>query len=333
LKLSAGGELPIQSNSLYYVWFDGASLDGQLNTGTEAMRLLQAARKPKNSGEDIPPVIVRFQYDKEQVSLGWTTYFVPHNAENPLPLTFRVFNLSEEAKTYTLRFEAEGITDSLTGIAVAGQGYTDVLWKMPFKKEQRFDYDILKNLRVTVDGDHKRPLVLNLSMGASWDDHVSTTAGAREFSVLDPSRWHKNTPETDTVEIEIDGDLLRATATFDPKGDRRFRPQFRLPDDIDLTRASGIIIEARCTGDTDQRFSLIEKSGAGYISNFFKADGLWHTAKLRFAHDFEYEKPNPPDDNEHFDLDEIEYLSFGTASRCRYPKFIIEIKRIAVYYE
>jgi hypothetical protein len=333
LKLSAAGELRIQSNSLYYVWLDGASLNGRLNTGTGAMTLLQAARKPQPDKDTIPPVVVRFQYDKEQVSLFWTMYYVPHIAENPLPLTFRVFNMAEEEETYKLRFEIDGITDSLTGIVVAGQGYTDVRWKMPLTHDIRFVNDGLQILRVTVNGDHKRPLVLNFLRGVTWDDLVSTTSNVREFSTLDLSRWHKNTPETDTVEIETDGNLLRATATFDPKGDRRFRPRFRLPDDIDLTNASGIIIEARCTGDIGQRFSLIEKSGAGYISNFFKADGLWHTSKLSFARDFQYEQPNPPDDNNHLDLDEIEYISFGTASRCRNPEFMIEIKRIAVYYD
>jgi hypothetical protein len=333
LKLPDSGELPIQSNSLYYVWLDGASLHSPLNTATEAMKLLQSAKKPGKPAEDIPPVIVRFQYDKEKTALAWTSYHVPYNAENPLPLTFRVFNLSAEEKTYKLRFEIDQITDSLTGVVVAGQGYTDVQWNLPLEKDKPFESDELQTLRVTVDGNNKRPLVLNLTKGAGWDDFDSTVKDVREIPILDLSRWHKNTPDADTVAIDTDGNLLRATAAFDPEGERRFHPRFRLPGDIDLSNASGIIIEARCTGDTDQRFFLFEKSGAGYISNFFKADGLWHIAKLRFAHDFQYEKPNPPDDNSRLDLDEIEYLSFGTNSRCREPEFTIEIRRIAVYYE
>jgi hypothetical protein len=328
LRLSDNSELLIQSNNLYYVWFDKASLNNQLNIDTEAMKLLQSSRKPRKRNENIPPVIVRFLFDKEKTSTHPEGYFIPHDAENPLPLKFRVFNLEQNERKYDLRFEINQTAKSRNGVVVAGQGFTDVPWNLPLEKKQPFT-DHFRTLHVTVNNNNNRPLVLNFIEGATWDGAVSTTKNVRELSIKDLSCWHKNAPAICVLEMESTGNIWRMTATFNAEGDRWVYPRFQLPDNMNLSNDSGIIVEARCFGNADTRFFLFEKSGSGYISGqVFKSDGLWHVVKLPFAQ-FQHAGSTCPDENNQLDLDQVNFISLGANSRV--PKCVLEIKRIAVY--
>ena len=329
LKLPDNGGLLIQPNSLYYVWFDRASLAGQLNTETEAMKLYQAAQKPRKRGEDIPPAVIRFQYDKTKVSAHWTTYFIPPGTEYPLPLKFRVFNLDQDEKKYDLRFEIDQTVDSLSGVVVAGQGFTDVHWNLSLE-ENKNPYGELRILRVTLNGNgDNRPLVVNFYRGASWDATVSTAKNIRELSINDLSSWQKNVSENGVLEIESNDSICRMTATFNAKENRWFYPQFQLPDDVDLSNASEIVVEGRCTDKTDTRFRLFEKSGSGYASSglVFKSDGLWHVARLPFTY-FQHEATTPPDENNQLDLDRVNVISIGASSNA--PECVLEIKKITI---
>ncbi|MDR0337799.1 MAG: glycoside hydrolase family 5 protein [Planctomycetaceae bacterium] len=328
LKLSDNGELLIQSKSLYYVWFDRVSLANQLNTDTEAMKLYQSAKKPRKRNENIPPVVVRFQYDKEKLAASPDGYFISHNAENSLPMKFRVFNLDQNERKYDLRFEIEQMTDYRNEVVVAGQGFTDVQWDFPLEKS-KLSTGELQKLRVTVNDDKNRPLVLNFRGEATWDGVISTTKKIRELSINDLSRWHKNAPAICVLEMESNNNVWRMTATFNREGDRWVYPRFQLPDDIDLSNDSGMIVEARCIGNALPRFFLFEKSGSGYINGpVFKSDGCWHVIKLPFTQ-FQHAGSTRPDENDQLDLDQVRFISLGANSN--EPKCVLEIKKLAVY--
>jgi hypothetical protein len=327
LKLSANGELLIQPNNLYYVWFDKSSVIDRLNTDTEAMKLYQSARKLKKRNENIPEIVLRFQYDKEKLSATPDGYFIPQDIENPLPMKFRAFNLGQKEKKIDFRFEIGQTAEFQKGVVVAGHGFTDVAWNLPLEKTGLSTGEI-QTLRVTVD-DKNRPLVLNLRGEATWDGAVSTTKNIREFPVDDLSRWQKNAPAICVLEIESNDNIWRMTATFNKEGDRWVYPRLKLPDDINLSNASGIIVEARCIGNALPRFFLFEKSGSGYINGpVFKSDGRWHVIKLPFTQ-FQHAGATRPDENNQLDLDQVNFISLGANSN--EPKCVLEIKRIAVY--
>ncbi|MDR2757208.1 MAG: beta-galactosidase [Planctomycetaceae bacterium] len=332
LKLSDDSELLLQPNNLYYVWFDKASIIDHLETTTNAMKLYQSAKKTRKHNEKIPEVVLRFQYNQEKLSTTPDGYFIPQNIENLLPMTFRVFNLGQKEKKYNLCFEIGETADHKNGVVVAGQGFTDVVWNLPLEKAGLSTGNI-QPLRVTVDEDKNRSLVLNLRGEATWDGAVSGVKNVRKFPINDHSRWQKNIASIGTVEIESKDNILRMTATFNKDGDRWVYPRFKLPDDVNLSNASGIIVEARCTGNALPRFFLFEKSGSGYINSFhsapiFASDGDWHVIKLPFTQ-FQHNVATPSDVNGQLDLDQINFISVGANSK--EPKCTLEIKRIAVY--
>jgi hypothetical protein len=129
--------------------------------------------------------------------------------------------------------------------------------------------------------------------------------------------------------MESNDNIWRMTATFNKEGDRWVYPRLKLPDDINLSNASGIIVEARCIGNALPRFFLFEKSGSGYINGpVFKSDGHWHVIKLPFTQ-FQHAGATRPDENDQLDLDQVNFISLGANSN--EPKCVLEIKRIAVY--
>ncbi|MDR2439502.1 MAG: glycoside hydrolase family 5 protein [Planctomycetaceae bacterium] len=328
LKLSDNGELLIQSNSLYYVWLDKTSLNDQLNIDTKAMKLYQSSKKPKKHNTKIPAVVLRFQYDKAKLSAIPNGYFIPHDVENPLPMKFRVFNLNQNEAKYNLRFEIGQTAETQNNVVVSGHGFTDVQWNLPIEKIGFSTGELLK-LCVTVNEDKNRPLVLNLCGEAAWDGVVSTTKKISELPIADLSRWRKNAPSICVPEMESTGNIWRMTATFNAEGDRWVYPRFQLPNNVNLSNASGIIVEARCLGNASPRFFLFEKSGSGYINGpIFKSDGLWHVVKLPFAQ-FQHAGSTRPDENNQLDLDQVNFISLGANSRV--PQCVLEIKRIAVY--
>ncbi|MDR2754628.1 MAG: cellulase family glycosylhydrolase [Planctomycetaceae bacterium] len=334
LKLSDNGELPIRSNSLYYVWFDKASIAEHLKTDTNTMKLYQSVKKPRKRNEKIPEVVLRFQYDKEKIPATPDGYFIPQDVENPLPMKFRVFNLDRNEKKYNLRFEIDSTADTQNEVVVTGHGFTDVVWNFPLEKTGLSTGE-LQTLRVTVNEDKNRSLVLNLRGEATWDGAVSTTKNIRELPITDLSRWHKNAPAICVPEMESVDGVWRMTAAFTKEGDRWVYPRFKLPDDMNLSNTpnlsntSGIVIEARCIGNALPRFFLFEKSGAGYINGpIFKSDGHWHVIKLPFTQ-FQHSGSTHPDENNQLDLDQVNFISLGANSN--ESKCVLEIKRIAVY--
>jgi hypothetical protein len=327
LKLSDNSELSIQPNSLYYVWFDKASITGHLKTNTKAMELYQSARKSQRRKDKIPEVVLRFQYDKEKLSATPNGYFIFQDIENPLPMKFRVFNLNQNEAKYHLRFEIGSITDTRNEVVVAGQGFTDVVWNLPLDK--KFSTGEFQTLRVTVNGNKNRPLVLNIRSETIWNDAVLLTKNIDKLPITDLSRWHKNAPKICVPEMESVDGIWRMTATFTKEGDRWVYPRFKLPDNMNLSNASGIIVEARCIGNALPRFFLFEKSGSGYINGpIFKSDERWHVIKLPFTQ-FQHSASTRPDENNQLDLDQVNFISLGV--NCKELKCVLEIKRIAVY--
>ncbi|MDR2114949.1 MAG: glycoside hydrolase family 5 protein [Planctomycetaceae bacterium] len=328
LKLSDNGELLIRSNSLYYIWFDKASIVDYLKIDTNAMKLYQSAKKPRKRNDKIPAVVLRFQYDKEKLAATPDGYFISLDIENPLPMKFRVFNLDQNENKYNLRFEIGSITETQNEVVVGGHGFADVIWNLPLEKI-KISTGELQKLRVTVNEAKNRSLVLNLRGEATWDGVMSGAKNVYELPINDLSRWQKNAPPICISEIECNDNIWRMTATFNKEGDRWVYPRLKLPDDVNLSNASGIIVEARCNGDALPRFFLFEESGAGYINGpIFKSDGNWHVIKLSFTQ-FQHAGATRPDENNQLDLDRVNFISLGVNSK--ESKCVLEIKKIVVY--
>ena len=94
-------------------------------------------------------------------------------------------------------------------------------------------------------------------------------------------------------------------------------PRVAVPEGIDLTKYSGVILRARAWGETTPRFFLHERdTGAGYMTEaaLFPADGQWHAIRIPFDR-LIYCGATPIDPNGRLDLDNVNAISIGFNTR------------------
>jgi len=119
------------------------------------------------------------------------------------------------------------------------------------------------------------------------------------------------------VELESDREAAwRMKVKFGP-GDAWAYPRFRLPDEIDVSRAEALIFRARCVGKATVRAFLWEGGeGVGYLTPaaLVPDDGRWHTTVVRMG-EFSPSSANTPDPNGRLDLAAVGQISVGLNSR------------------
>ena len=99
-------------------------------------------------------------------------------------------------------------------------------------------------------------------------------------------------------------------------GDRWVYPSFQLPDELDVSRFSALVLRARCERPAAVRVFLWEGDrGVGYLTaaSIIPADGQWHAAEVRFD-ELTLSSANAPDDNDRLDLGQVRRIAIGLNS-------------------
>ena len=99
-------------------------------------------------------------------------------------------------------------------------------------------------------------------------------------------------------------------------GDRWVYPVFQLPDELDMSRFSALVLRARCERPATVRVFLWEGDrGVGYLTSqsIVPADGKWHAAEVRFD-ELTLSGANAPDDNDRLDLGQVRRIAIGLNS-------------------
>jgi hypothetical protein len=97
-------------------------------------------------------------------------------------------------------------------------------------------------------------------------------------------------------------------------------PRFKLPEDIDLSDAKGVVLRARCAEPGIARMLFWETNdgrmtGVDYMTSesIVPEDGEWYSFYVPFD-DLVLNRANEPDPNHELDLETVRYISVGLNS-------------------
>jgi hypothetical protein len=316
---TAGGEVST-ADGLTYVGLRGDVTD-RLITDAAAMQLAKLGQAPPASRKASGPIVLRFQFDAQRLSPSPAGYRLAADDVPPLALTVRAFNLGRESQNLTLTAslpaERGRILDEPTRpMTVAGGGTADVTWSTNLAGAFALD----ERLRVTVTAAGKAgpsQLAFDLLGEAPLPQVLDRFAKRLSLPVGDDAHWRPAISRNGQMTLARTAEGHRRLEARFGAGDRWVYPQFRLPEDVDLSRWSALVFRARTQGQVTPRVFLWEGSrGVGYLApaGIIAADGKWHVAVVRFA-DLEPSSANAPDANGRLDLKDVRRISLGMNSQ------------------
>jgi hypothetical protein len=321
LEIAANGAVPVP-DGLSYVWLDRGKLGDRLQTDTAAAKLRAIAQQLSPPRAARSPVVLRFQWDAKLLKPQSEGYRLLEPPAEKMPLTVRAFNLSDQPSELTFKFTlpnaATGIpvVTSITG-NVQAQGLADVIAAVDLRDA------FAKSDRVTItvtaegkDAGRIAPLSVDLLGEATVAQLLRRYPRRARLPIEEQTRWQANAPGHAKMSMSVSPEKTWRLGVSFGKGDRWVYPYFRLPDGMDLSKAVGLVLRARCEKPAAVRVFLWEGDrGVGYITpgSIVAPDGKWHAAVVRFD-DLVFSTANAPDPNNRLDLQEVRRISIGMNS-------------------
>jgi len=320
LTLTDNGGVPI-ADGLTYAWVNRQDLADLLKTDTVAQKLAATARKQPAARVEPSPIVMRYAWNRDQCEAKSDGYWFRKETCDEVPLRLRVFNLAEEPANLTLRLTGvAGQRDQAPEeepIRVPARGSCDHTWDVALAAS--FARDGRARLTWLASNSRNQTcsrLVVDLFGQASLERILDHHPQAVRLPVQELERWRANIAGHGRMRIvAADGGGWKMHASFAGQ-DRWVYPFFHLPESIDLSKVTGIVLRARCAKPGLVRVFLWEgDTGVGYLTSrtIIPADGRWHTATIRFT-DFSPSGANAPDPNGRLDRDQVKRLSIGMNS-------------------
>lgn len=315
----ADGRLPVV-DGLTYVGLPTPEAD-RLVTDTLAMQLIRQSQAPLAARQAPSPIVLRFQFDANRLAPSPAGYQLASETATRLPLTVRAFNLGSEPLGLTLRIRLSGdggrILDTAPrSVNVAAGRTADLAWQVDLS--QAFAAD--DRVRAMVTADNSAPgaqVAFDLIGEAPFDQVLQRFPKRLTLPIGDDARWRPAISRNGRMTLAQTAEGHRRLEAQFAEGDRWVYPQFRLPDEVDLSQWSALVLRARAQGQLTPRVFLWEgTSGVGYLAPaaIIPTDGKWHTAVIRFA-ELEPSSANTPDANGRLDLNAVRRISLGMNSQ------------------
>jgi len=319
LQPAGDGSIPIP-DGLVYVWLDRQRLRDHLLTDTGAMRLWTTAHKPPPPPKVISPLVMRFEWDSNVFQAKSEGYHIAGELPNKTPMVVRVFNLSDQRADVMLRLTNSSPSAQLTNaqeISVPASGSAVAKWSADLQKLADIDAKIELIFTATNRaGQEETRLVVDLVGEPSLSRILKQHPDSIRLPVTELSRWRTNITGHGKMSMKrTDDGNWQMHAKF-TQSDRWVYPYFRLPESLDLTKATRFAIRARCQKPATVRLFLWEgDTGVGYLTprSIITADGKWHTGLVRFD-ELSLSGANRPDPNDRLDLDQVDRISIGMNS-------------------
>ena len=320
-----GAAVPV-GDGLSFVRLDRDKLGEHLLTDTRAMRLWQVAQKPPPRRPPPSPIVLRYQFDRAAVVAGSRGYRLKGDPQKRTPLTVRAFNLADRPHELTLTAavspkQARFVGSAERKLTVAAEGSADVTWRT----ELADAFAASDRVRLTVTAaagkgaGRPMPLVVELGGEPTLKQLLKGYPSPIRLPIGEMARWTANVSGNGKLKLAATKEgHLRLTVSFG-EGDAWAYPRFRLPDGLDLRKATALVVRARCHKAGDVRAFLWEGDGGiGYLTGppILPADGEWHTAVIRFD-ELSLSGANKADENGRLDLGEVRRISIGLNSTDR----------------
>lgn len=324
LELAADGTIPVP-DGLNYVWLNAADLHGMPGVieSTDALRrkCLPSDLDIRLRSAGLPSVVLRFDWDRNALRPTVAGYRVDMARAQRVTLGVRAFNLGQEEQevTLTLHLDETGIKPLDNAgpwkLKLAGESSQTV--SMDADLREAFAAADVVRVRVTCDGPHAAralPLVARLLGQPTLAQLLTRYPQHTRLPIGDLARWQRGAPGHATDEMLEEKGAWKLKVQFG-EGDRWCYPRFTLPNSVDLSKSSALVLRARCREPATVRAFLWEDAHVGYVSDqsIIPADAEWHTAIVRFSQ-LSPSGANAPDANGRLDLEKVRQISIGINS-------------------
>lgn len=321
LAATAEGEVPL-TDGLAYVWLERNAFAQRLDTASKTRRLWQLGQPASRPRRPASPIVLRWQIDPAAVKAETAGYRLVSQEPGKLRVVVRAFNLSQQAADLRLALDfgqAAGrvLSENLCAVKVPASGFADAAWDVDLSAAFTRHNEIAVTVRPAGDAAQQAsPVVVKLIGERTIAQCLGRHARHVRLPLGEAARWKPNVPSYGRLNLEPQPDgSVRMDVRF-TQGDRWVYPYFALPDDVDMSRYSALVLRARCERSATVRVFLWEGDrGVGYLTagGIVPADGKWHVAEVPFT-DLTLSSANAPDADGRLDLGQVRRISFGMNS-------------------
>ncbi|MCL2622260.1 MAG: glycosyl hydrolase, partial [Planctomycetaceae bacterium] len=311
-----------------------------IDAGTPAKKMLDGAKEPRVTPKATAPFVTVFDYS--QLEANSAGYRIKCDASTELRLPFTIYNLRINQpdrtnwgyNTAAVSIEPDVAESSVLFMALVPPPKSLMTMGQPqqinfasqfehhitFKKEAemmeefRIQYDLVKTGMPMTSFDRTpavyRTLNLRFINEPTWEGLLEKHPNNIPLDIS-PEKWTPSSSGKLSINAAENGGVILKCTFGDV--DKWCYPLMAVPEGIDLTQYSGVILRGRAYGETTTRFFLHERdTGAGYMTeaSLFPADGEWHAVRIPFDR-LVYCGATPNNPNGRLDLDKINALSVG----------------------
>jgi len=304
----------VVTNGLVYLFVKVP--ESLVDADTSAKKMLDGAKKPRVTPKMAAPPFVTV-FDSRQFEANSAGYRTKLDKGMDIRMPFTVFDLAghldmdsivlvrklpDAAKTGELH-QASGtkprqFEDSIT-FHQSGASLDELF----------IDYAIACHDRFASRVFHEK-VALRFLTEPTWEGLLAKHKTNVPLDIS-PEKWRPSSSGRLSIDAAKERGVMLKCTFGDV--DKWCYPRVAVPEGIDLTKFSGVMLRGRATGETTPRFFLHERdSGAGYMTEtaLFPADGEWHAVRIPFDR-LVYCGATPIDPNGRLDLDNVITLSIG----------------------
>ncbi|MDR1280711.1 MAG: glycosyl hydrolase [Opitutaceae bacterium] len=293
LKSGADNKTVSASDGIVYLRATRTALAGILDKNTPAMRLWRLGRGAATPPPALPPVssiVLQPQLDFDAVQPAPRGYFLPDNCEQ-LPVRIVVNNLGDKTRVVTLRAKGAQTPDARLTIAANARETATLTIKISGLAEDKATGDRLLLVNaVADDGSRVAPAALSFIPSLGKDNlaaHLRRQGYKYALTLNEEYRWDRNAVTGCAITFTRKPPAAWGfVAKFRPgTGDRWAYPRFTIPQEVNLSRVTGVLIRARCLKPAAVRLNIWNQRGEWHATHnpVMPADGQWHVAHVPLA--------------------------------------------------
>lgn len=286
LLLDADKKTAAVGDGMAYLRVRPSAIKGLLKTDTEAMRLWRLGRK---QAPDLPPtatIVLQPQVDVNAVQAVTTRGYFLQPRQDRLTLSIGINNLSDKARTVMLRVnEAEKMPVFIPSRHREMVPVEVDISTLPTGPEG--DSLFIPITATTDDGSRVGPAMLTLIPSLGENDmstYLRKSGYHFALPVGEDYRWDRNANGKVTFEHQPPA-TWGFSVQFPPNVDRWAYPGFRIPQEVDQSRLTGVLVRARCLKPATVRLMTWDGDNVSHVTHFpiIPADGEWQVAYISLS--------------------------------------------------
>ncbi len=316
LPMGADGSIPIP-DGLSYAWINRAALSSRLIADTAASRM-----RPSSAGVEArgapAPIVLRLQLDDSHFHPSSRGYLVKDVPVGKVRLGFDIWNLADRDDSLELGLSLDtagkSTSEPVRSVNVGPRSSESVEWTVDLGALIASTGQVTAHVVAGNKAGLRDQLSVDLTGEANLAQTLAHTRLTVPLHIADRSRWTANMSPPGTMEIDSSGESAwRLRVKQERGGDHWVYPFFKLPPQVRLEKAGGLILRARCARPAMVRVFLWEgDKDVGYLTpdSIIPADGKWHVGRVQFR-DLMPSTANSPDSNGRLDLESVRRISLG----------------------